>query len=47
LNCNNGRGLVDAALKGIGIVQLPDYYVVPFIGRVEAVEKPYFCTIFC
>ncbi|MCK7599046.1 LysR substrate-binding domain-containing protein [Microbulbifer sp. CAU 1566] len=25
--CNSGRALVDAALKGIGIVQLPDYYV--------------------
>ena len=24
---NNGFGLVDAALKGLGIVQLPDYYV--------------------
>lgn len=35
LNCNSGRGLVDAALKGIGIVQLPDYYVVPFIESGE------------
>lgn len=25
--CNSGFGLVDAALKGLGIVQLPDYYV--------------------
>jgi len=24
---NSGYGLVDAALKGVGIVQLPDYYV--------------------
>ncbi len=24
---NSGHGLVDAALKGLGIVQLPDYYV--------------------
>jgi DNA-binding transcriptional LysR family regulator len=31
LNCNSGRGLVYAALKGIGIVQLTDYYVVPFL----------------
>ena len=31
IKCNNGRALVDAALKGIGIVQLPDYYVLPFI----------------
>lgn len=29
--CNSGLSLVDAALKGIGIVQLPDYYVLPFI----------------
>ncbi|MFV8782662.1 LysR substrate-binding domain-containing protein [Microbulbifer sp. SA54] len=27
IRCNSGRALVDAALKGIGIVQLPDYYV--------------------
>ncbi|MEM5530099.1 LysR family transcriptional regulator [Gammaproteobacteria bacterium AS21] len=27
LRYNNGSGLVDAALKGLGIVQLPDYYV--------------------
>lgn len=25
--CDSGRALLDAALKGIGIVQLPDYYV--------------------
>jgi DNA-binding transcriptional LysR family regulator len=27
LRCNSGWSLVDAALKSIGIVQLPDYYV--------------------
>lgn len=27
LRCNSGHGLVDAALKGIGLVQLPNYYV--------------------
>lgn len=27
IRCNSGRALVNAALKGIGIVQLPDYYV--------------------
>nr|WP_298251177.1 LysR substrate-binding domain-containing protein [uncultured Halomonas sp.] len=27
ITCNNGWTLLDAALKGIGIVQLPDYYV--------------------
>lgn len=27
LRCNNGHVLADAALQGVGIVQLPDYYV--------------------
>ena len=27
LRYNSGHGLVDAALKGLGVVQLPDYYV--------------------
>ncbi|CUA82749.1 transcriptional regulator, LysR family [Gulbenkiania indica] len=27
LRCNNGTALVDAALKGLGLIQLPDYYV--------------------
>ncbi|SNZ19578.1 LysR family transcriptional regulator [Cohaesibacter gelatinilyticus] len=27
LRCNSGSSLVDAAIKGIGIIQLPDYYV--------------------
>ncbi|WP_339745292.1 LysR substrate-binding domain-containing protein [uncultured Maricaulis sp.] len=27
LRCNSGSSLVDAARKGIGIIQLPDYYV--------------------
>ncbi|MCG9731538.1 LysR substrate-binding domain-containing protein [Shewanella sp. Isolate13] len=31
LSCNSGHALVDAAIKGIGIVQLPDYYVLPYI----------------
>ena len=31
IRCNSGYGLVDAALKGIGIIQLPDYYVQPYI----------------
>lgn len=29
LRCNSGWALLDAALKGIGLVQLPDYYVQP------------------
>ncbi|XQW84951.1 LysR substrate-binding domain-containing protein [Thalassotalea piscium] len=31
LRYNSGQSLVDAALKGLGIVQLPDYYVQPHI----------------
>lgn len=31
LRYNNGPSLVDAALKGLGIVQLPDYYVLNHI----------------
>ena len=30
---NSGHGLVDAALKGLGIVQLPDYYVMQHIKK--------------
>ncbi len=33
LRYNNGTGLTDAALKGLGIVQLPDYYVKDFISQ--------------
>ncbi|PFG11086.1 LysR family transcriptional regulator [Marinobacter sp. LV10MA510-1] len=32
LHCNSGYALLDAALKGIGIVQLPDYYVEPCVA---------------
>lgn len=31
LRCNSGLALVDAVLKGIGLVQLPDYYVSDYI----------------
>jgi len=27
IRCNSGLSLVDAARKGVGIAQLPDYYV--------------------
>ncbi|RHW75521.1 LysR substrate-binding domain-containing protein [Colwellia sp. RSH04] len=37
LRCNNGQALLDAALKGIGIVQLPDYYVESFISTGKLV----------
>lgn len=35
LRYNNGYGLTDAALKGLGIVQLPDYYVQQHIHSGE------------
>lgn len=43
MQCNSGYALVDAALKGLGIVQLPDYYVQPYLEAGELVEvlKPY------
>ncbi|MEP6589512.1 MAG: LysR substrate-binding domain-containing protein, partial [Polaromonas sp.] len=31
LSCGSGWALLDAALKGVGIVQLPDYYVQPHL----------------
>jgi len=31
LRCNNGYSLLDAALKGVGIVQLPNHYVETYI----------------
>jgi len=37
LRCNSGLGLVDAALKGIGIVQLPEYYVTKHINKGELI----------
>lgn len=46
LRCNSGFGLVDAALKHLGIVQLPDYYVKQHIqtgllvSLLEDYQKP-------
>lgn len=39
LTCNSGSGLLDAALKGLGLAQLPDYYVESHIekGRLVSV----------
>lgn len=37
LRYNSGYSLVDAALKGLGIVQLPDYYVQHYIQKGELV----------
>ena len=37
LRYNSGQGLVDAALKGLGIVQLPDYYVEHYFQSGELI----------
>ncbi len=38
ITSNSGNSLLDAALKGIGLVQLPNYYVAPYLddGRLIA-----------
>ncbi|TQV84348.1 LysR family transcriptional regulator [Aliikangiella coralliicola] len=38
LRCNSGLSLVDAALKGLGVVQLPDYYVQAYLKSGELVS---------
>lgn len=43
MRCNSGRSLLDAARKGIGIIQLPDYYVQPELqaGRLVSMLDAY------
>lgn len=43
ISCGSGWALLDAALKGVGIVQLPDYYVQPHLdsGRLIALLTQY------
>jgi DNA-binding transcriptional LysR family regulator len=43
LRCNSGAALVDAALKNLGIIQLPDYYVEAELqaGRLISVLDEY------
>lgn len=43
IRCDSGWALLDAALKGIGIVQLPDYYVQPALdeGRLVSFLEHY------
>lgn len=43
LRCNSGRALTDAALKGLGIVQLPGEYVLSYIhsGQLIALLDEY------
>ncbi|MBM6550815.1 LysR substrate-binding domain-containing protein [Marinomonas ostreistagni] len=37
ISCNNGNALLDATLKGMGLAQLPDYYVQDYLDRGELV----------
>jgi DNA-binding transcriptional LysR family regulator len=43
IKSNSGLALVDAALKGIGLIQLPDYYVRPYLtsGQLIPLLKGY------
>lgn len=38
LRCNSGRGLADAALKGLGIVQLPEHYVLNYLNSGDLIS---------
>lgn len=38
INCNSGVALLDAALKGLGLVQLPDYYVKDKLSDAQLVS---------
>lgn len=38
INCNSGFALADAALKGLGLVQLPDYYVQQALNTGQLIE---------
>jgi len=38
INCNSGFALADAALKGVGLVQLPDYYVQQALNKGQLIE---------
>ena len=38
VSCNSGVVLLDAALRGMGLVQLPDYYVRQYLNSGELIE---------
>ncbi|MGF1763016.1 LysR substrate-binding domain-containing protein [Aliivibrio kagoshimensis] len=38
IHSNSGKALTDAALKGIGIVQLPDYYVQSYLESGQLID---------
>ncbi|WP_086480977.1 LysR substrate-binding domain-containing protein [Oceanospirillum sanctuarii] len=43
IRCNSGHALLDAALKGLGITQLPDYYVDEALksGQLVSLLEPF------
>lgn len=43
IRCNSGHALLDAALKGLGIIQLPDYYVDEALksGQLVSLLEPF------
>jgi DNA-binding transcriptional LysR family regulator len=38
INCNSGFALLDAAIRGIGLIQLPDYYVEQALNKGQLIE---------
>ncbi|GLS89884.1 LysR family transcriptional regulator [Psychromonas marina] len=38
INCNSGFALLDAAIRGIGLIQLPDYYVEQALNKGKLIE---------
>ena len=38
MNCNSGQVLYDSAVKGLGLVQLPDYYVQQALAKGSLLE---------
>lgn len=40
---NSGLALVDAAIKGLGVIQLPDYYIQPYLksGKLVTILEDY------
>jgi len=38
ISCNSGFALLDAAIRGIGLIQLPDYYVEQALNKGQLIE---------
>ena len=41
--CNSGQAVIDACISGLGICQLPDFYILPYLrhGMVEIILEDY------